>query len=132
MRNDSSTQIGLPGFKGMVLNLSLVSAVIYVLILLLLAVVRPLAIKIVQISALSPRDILSGWIWQFLTYGFVALDPREFLYPMLGIFFLGSSVEARIGPRSFLELYLTSLIGAGVLGFLFSLIGVGNGGGFRP
>lgn len=118
-------QIGLPGFRGMVRNLIIVSAAIYVVIILLWAGYRPAASKILEIGTLSPPYVFfKGWVWQFLTYGFVALDPRQFLYPMIGIFFLGSSVEARIGSRSFLELYLASLTSAGVLGFLFSLSGV--------
>src|SRR5947209_4959355 len=116
MPRDSSVQIGLPGFRGMVRNLIIVSAAIYVVIILLWAGYRPAASKILEIGTLSPPYVFfKGWVWQFLTYGFVALDPRQFLYPMIGIFFLGSSVEARIGSRSFLELYLASLTSAGVL-----------------
>lgn len=39
---------------------------------------------------------------------------------MLGVYFLGSAVESRIGPRAFCELYFTSLIGAGLMGCAFA------------
>jgi hypothetical protein len=43
---------------------------------------------------------------------------------MLSVYFLGSAVQERIGSKAFLELYLSSLVCAGVLGFAFSLTSV--------
>ncbi|HMC31069.1 MAG TPA: rhomboid family intramembrane serine protease, partial [Candidatus Angelobacter sp.] len=83
-----------------------------------------LAANIYGLCILNPEAIRHWWLWQFLTYGFIDLDPRSFLFTMLGVYFLGSAVQERIGSKAFLELYLSSLVCAGVLGFLFSLTGV--------
>src|SRR5260370_6986756 len=49
---------------------------------------------------------------------------------MLGVFFLGSAVQGRIGPRAFLNLYFTSLIGAALVACLLSWAGFGTAGAF--
>jgi membrane associated rhomboid family serine protease len=106
----------------------LLSAAIYIVIVLLWAFAQPLAAKILVIGGLVPELITRGWVWQFVTYGFVQLDPWNFFMTMLGVYFLGSAVQERIGSRAFLELYLSSLIGAGILGYLCSLTGfIGQG-----
>ncbi|NQU24508.1 MAG: rhomboid family intramembrane serine protease [Candidatus Nealsonbacteria bacterium] len=50
--------------------------------------------------------------WQFLTYGFVhdPNDLRHIIFNMLGLFFLGRSVERHYGRKEFLWLYLLMLI----------------------
>ena len=52
------------------------------------------------------------------------LDPKGFLFTMLSIYFLGSAVQERIGSRSFLELYFSSLIFSGLFGVALSFTGV--------
>ena len=61
------------------------------------------------LRVLAPEAIRHGWVWQFLTYGFLHFEPLGFLFSMLGIYFIGSAVEAQTGPRRFVELYLFSL-----------------------
>ena len=122
-------QFGLPPFQGALRNLIIATTVIYVGILILLVGQRELAEEILRYGSLSTAGILHGEIWQFFTYGFLHVDPWNFVLTMVGVFFLGSAVQERIGSRAFLELYISSLVGAGVLGFLFSLTGViGQGG----
>ncbi|HEY6250912.1 MAG TPA: rhomboid family intramembrane serine protease, partial [Candidatus Angelobacter sp.] len=58
----------------------------------------------------------------------VHYSPGQILTTVISVFFIGSSVEEVTGKRAFYELYLTSLIGAGVLGFLLSLTGRIAGG----
>jgi membrane associated rhomboid family serine protease len=126
----SSTSIGFPRFWGSVRALILISTAIYITIVLLLAFRPPLANAILDLCQLSPdRVVHHGWVWQLITHGFVEIDPWRFLTAMLGVFFLGSAVEARIGSRSFVELYLFSLFGAGLVGCLMAATGlVGSGG----
>jgi membrane associated rhomboid family serine protease len=122
-RNTSAT-LGFPRFHGAVRNLVIINAAVFVTLLLLWSFARQLGTNILLYGALSPDLVRHGWIWQFLTYGFLHLDPFSFLLSMLGIYFIGSAVEAQTGPKRFVELYLFSLIGAGVCGFLLSLTGV--------
>lgn len=119
-----SSGIALPRFRGAVRAVVLANAAIYVLILLALSFASPLGQAIVALGSLSPEGIRHGWLWQFATYAFIHVDPLQFVLTMLGIYFIGNAVEERIGARRFVELYLFSAIGAGILGFLLSLTGV--------
>lgn len=116
----SSTSVGLPPFGGAVRALILASTAIYVVIVLLRAFQPPLSDAILLLGGLAPDAVRHGWVWQLVTHGFVELDPWNFLMCMLGVYFLGSAVQARIGSRAFFELYFTSLVGAGLLGCLFA------------
>ena len=115
---------GLPPFRGSLRNIVILSTAIYIALVLLQAFQGEIAKKIYALSILTPEGIYHGWIWQFLTYGFIDDDPRSFLFTMASIYFLGSAVQERIGSRAFPGLYLGSMICSGMLGFALSLSGV--------
>jgi membrane associated rhomboid family serine protease len=121
--------MGFPRFSGAVRNLVIINTAVFIVLLLLQSFARNQALWIATRGLLAPEAIKHGWIWQFLTYGFLHFEPLGFLFSMLGIYFIGSAVEAQTGPKRFVELYLFSLIGAGVCGFLLSLTGVVAQGG---
>lgn len=123
MARNTAATLGFPRFSGAVRNIVLINTAVFIVLLLLSAFAKDKAQWIFDLAALSPEAIKHGWIWQFLTYGFLHLDPFNFLLSMLGVYFIGSAVEAQTGPKRFLELYLFSLIGAGIVGFLLSLTG---------
>lgn len=100
-----------------------VSAGIYIAIVLLSAFTRQAGDQILALGGLFPPAVGHGWIWQLVSYGFVDRDPWHFLMTMLAVYFLGSAVQERIGSRALLELYLSSLVGAGILGSVFTLTG---------
>jgi membrane associated rhomboid family serine protease len=127
MRRTSNFQLGMPRFSGAVRSLILINAAIFVAMLLLMAFQRGLADVVFQLGVLTPQGINHHWYWQFLTYGFLHQDPFNFLLSMLAIYFIGSSVEDRIGPRAFVEMYLIAIIGSGILAYLFSLAGLVQG-----
>jgi membrane associated rhomboid family serine protease len=118
----TSDQMGFPRFRGAVRDIIIASAIVYIA-QILLAAFGPRSYYQLLISGgvLSPEGIRQGWVWQFLTYGFIPGSPLNFLFAMLGIYFIGTAVEERIGYRRFMEMFFTALIGAGVLGFLLSL-----------
>ena len=122
-RNTSAT-LGFPRFHGAVRNLVLINTAFFIVLLLLMSFARDQAQWILARGLLSPETIKHGWIWQFFTYGFLHVEPLNFLFSMLGIYFIGSAVEAQTGPKRFVELYLVSLVGAGLFGFVLSLTGV--------
>jgi membrane associated rhomboid family serine protease len=122
-RNTSAT-MGFPRFRGAVRTLVLINAAVFIVLLLLMSFARDQAQWILARGLLSPEAIKHGWIWQFFTYGFLHFEPLNFLFSMLGIYFIGSAVEAQTGPKRFVELYLVSLVGAGLFGFVLSLTGV--------
>ncbi|HEY5027087.1 MAG TPA: rhomboid family intramembrane serine protease [Candidatus Angelobacter sp.] len=124
MPRDTSATMGFPRFSGAVRNLVIINAAVFIVLLLLMSFARDQAQWILARGLLSPEAIKHGWIWQFFTYGFLHVEPLNFLFSMLGIYFIGSAVEAQTGPKRFVELYLVSLVGAGIFGFVLSLTGV--------
>ena len=116
--------MGFPRFQGAVRNLIIINTAVFIVLLLLLSFAPKQAEWILSVGLLSPVAIKHGWMWQFFTYGFLHAEPLNFLFSMLGIYFIGSAVEAQTGPKRFIELYLVSLVGAGLLGFVLSLTGV--------
>jgi membrane associated rhomboid family serine protease len=116
--------MGFPPFRGAVRQIILASVGIYVVILLLQAFKPAMAAAVLDIGMLDPAHIRQGWLWQFVTYAFMAEDPWRFLVSLTGIYFLGPSVEDRIGSRRFFAFFFGSIVLSGVAGFLLSLNGV--------
>jgi membrane associated rhomboid family serine protease len=69
-------------------------------------------------AALNPWAILSGWVWQFLTYMFVHGGMSHLLFNMLALFIFGTQVERYMGSKEFLLYYLLTGILAGVFSFM--------------
>jgi membrane associated rhomboid family serine protease len=115
---------GFPRFSGAVRGIVLASTGIYLLILLAVSFAPSLGQSLVELGTLNPEHVLRGWVWQFVTYAFVSVDPLQFVLVMVGIYFIGSAVEQQVGWRRFTQLYFFSIIGSGVFGFLLSLTGV--------
>ena len=65
---------------------------------------------------------VSFWPWQLATYAWLhdLLSPSHVLFNMLGLFFLGPTLERRWGGRSFLSFYLWSSIIAGALSLVLA------------
>ena len=118
------TEFGLPSFRGAVRELILASCAIYIVILLMVAFGGGAGQALLAIATLNPALVRSGWVWQFVTYAFVYVDPIDFALSLLGIYFLGSAVEGRIGRSAFYGLFFGSIVLSAVAGFLLSLTGV--------
>jgi membrane associated rhomboid family serine protease len=124
MRRDSTFQFGLPRFYGAVRQIILITVAIWIALVLLMAFDRPVGELLYALGLLNPRSIVhDGWIWQFLTYGFVHVDPWQVLFTMVAVFFIGAPVQDRIGSRKFAEMYVLSSVLAGIAGFLLALSG---------
>ena len=72
---------------------------------------------LIHLFAFVPRYALVQ-PWTIVTYMFVHGGIGHLLFNMLGLYFFGSRLEERLGPRHFLGLYFAS----GVMGAAFSLI----------
>jgi membrane associated rhomboid family serine protease len=129
MRRDTTFQFGLPRFYGALRYIVIGTLGIWVAIILLWALNQSAATDFLALMSLSPSAVLKHlWIWQFFTYPFVHLYPQHVLFSMIGVYFIGSAVQDRIGSRGFMELYIFSSALAGLLGFLLTLTGrVGAG-----
>ena len=67
---------------------------------------------------ISDRGVRDAYAWQFVTAMFLCNGPWHFLINTALLFVLGRDVEAILGQRHFLYLYLAGAIG-GELGHLF-------------
>jgi membrane associated rhomboid family serine protease len=121
MARNFSSEIGLPPFRGAVRQIILASVAIYVVILLLEAFAPATAHAILTLGILNPERIRQGWLWQFVTYTFMYVDPLDFALSLLGVYFLGWAVEERIGSAAFHGLFFGSIILSGFAGFVLSL-----------
>jgi len=121
--------MGFPPFRGAVRQIILASTGIYVGILLLMAFARPTGQALLLLGVLDPQHIKEGWLWQFVTYAFMYVDPLDFVLSLLGVYFLGAAVEERIGSAAFYGLFFSSIILSAVAGFGLSLTHVVAQGG---
>src|SRR5207237_2968317 len=100
------------------------SAAIYIVILLLVSFAPVAGQTLLTLSVLDPARIRQGWLWQFVTYAFMYVDPLQFVLSLLGVYFLGGAVEGRIGSARFYGLFFGSIILSAIAGFVLSLTGV--------
>jgi membrane associated rhomboid family serine protease len=121
MARNTSFDMGLPPFRGAVRQIIVASTAIYVVILLLMAFAEGTGNAVLVLGILTPEHIRQGWLWQFVTYAFMYVDPLDFVLSLVGVYFLGSAVEDRIGYFRFYKLFFGSLVLAAIAGFALSL-----------
>jgi len=115
------SDFGFPAFRGAVREIILASVAIYVVILLLLSFAPGAAQVMLAHGVLDPARIRDGWLWQFVTYAFMYVDPIDFVLSLVGIYFLGSALQERLGRSGFYSLFFGSVVLSAVAGFLLSL-----------
>jgi membrane associated rhomboid family serine protease len=71
--------------------------------------------------AMTPLLVLSGAVWQPLTYMFAHANLTHLLVNMLGLLFFGTAVEKELGSKEFILYYLLTGLVAGVFSFAFYL-----------
>jgi len=124
MPRNTSFEMMLPPFRGAVRQIIIASATIYVVILLLMSFAPAAGSMVLALGVLDPAHIRQGWLWQFVSYAFMYVDPLEFVLSLLGIYFLGSAVQERVGRAAFYGLFFSSIALSGIAGFALSLTGV--------
>jgi membrane associated rhomboid family serine protease len=125
-----TSEFGFPPFQGAVRQIIIASIAFYVAILLLEAFAQQYASLLLVAGSLSSL-VKTGWIWQLVTYPFMSEDPWKFLVSLSGIYFLGPSVEARIGYKRFLGFFFGTTVISALIGIALSLTGaIGQGSAF--
>jgi membrane associated rhomboid family serine protease len=120
MPGNTSFEMGLPPFRGAVRQIILASIAIYVVILLLMSFAQGTGQAILTLGILDPLHIRQGWLWQLATYAFMYVDPLDFVFSLVGIYFLGGAVEERIGYARFYGLFFGSIILSAIAGCALS------------
>jgi membrane associated rhomboid family serine protease len=124
MPRNSSFEMTMPPFRGAVREIIIASAAIYVVILLLMSFAPAAGQTVLLFGILDPAHIRQGWLWQFVTYAFMYVDPLDFVLSLVGVNFLGAAVQERVGRTSFYGLFFSSIVLSGIAGFVLSLTGV--------
>jgi membrane associated rhomboid family serine protease len=71
---------------------------------------------------MSPRAVLSGAVWQLLTYMFSHANLSHLFLNMLGLLIFGSRVERELGSKEFVLYYLLTGFLAGLFSFAAYLV----------
>src|SRR5581483_7412525 len=115
MARNVNFDMGFPPLRGATRQIIISSGAIYVVILLPLSFAPAAGHLLVELGTLNPLAIRHGWLWQFVTYAFVYVDPLDFVLSLLGVYFLGWAVEDRIGSARFYALFFGTTILSGVV-----------------
>jgi len=84
---------------------------------------------ILSVLRVEPSSILHDFtLWQLVTYLFVHEAFYHFLFNMLGLWWFGSDVERTVGSKRFLQYYLFTGIGAGIISVLMNMPTIGASG----
>jgi len=67
-------------------------------------------------------SILSGRVWQLVTYAFVHGSLMHLLFNLLGLYFFGQRIEHRWGSRNFTRFVIVTAAGAVLTHILVSLV----------
>jgi membrane associated rhomboid family serine protease len=121
--------MGFPPFRGAVRQIIIASVAIYVVILLLEAFAPRYGDLVVAIGSLTGMVRL-GWVWQLVTYPFISQFPWAFVVSLSGIYFLGPSLEGRIGYTRFLNFFFGTIVLSALIGIALSFTGIGRGSAF--
>ena len=73
-----------------------------------------------ELLSLSHNGIKSGFIWQLITYGFLHDGPLHLIFNLLGIHFIGRSLESMVGQKLFLTSIVISLFLGGLMWLSFN------------
>ena len=84
---------------------------------------------LISVLGVDPSAILHNFtLWQLVSYLFVHEAFYHFLFNMLGLWWFGSDVERTIGSKRFLQYYLFTGVGAGLISVLMGLPTIGASG----
>jgi membrane associated rhomboid family serine protease len=81
-----------------------------------------LSIEIKQVFGLTPRDVLTGYLWQPITYMFLHADLFHILFNMLSLWMLGVDLERTWGTPFFVRYYAVTGIGAALTVIVSALL----------
>lgn len=100
----------------------IINVVVTLLLIIFLIIFPRLTNTAVFLLAQAPEySIKRGFLWQFLTYMFIHVEPFHMIVNMLVLWFFGPPLERDWGTRRFWKFYLIVGIGAGILHAIVAL-----------
>jgi membrane associated rhomboid family serine protease len=121
MRSNGPTLLALPPFRGLTRKLILLAIACFLLFFILGLTSPRLAGTIVGVLVLSP-EYAPKFVWQFVTWPFVADSLLGLLFALLSLWYFGSALEEERGTRWFGELFFSATIGGAILATLIGLV----------
>lgn len=117
--------LAFPPFHGAVRALVLINVAVYFLTLFGNIAAPGFGGVLFRIFGFAPvYAIAHGWLWQFVTYGFLHSGLSHILVNMLMLWMFGSTLEGGWGRRKFLQLYFFCLIGAALTTAAMGYVGL--------
>lgn len=80
------------------------------------------AFSLVSFIGLSGSGVLSGLIYQFVTYPFIETQLMSAIFNSLLIWFIGSEIESMWGRKVYIRFLLLIVVGVGMFYFLVSFL----------
>jgi membrane associated rhomboid family serine protease len=88
------------------------------------ALVKPARMFVQDHLALGPAVLAGLELWQLVTSLFVHLDPISFFFNLIGLWFVGATIERELGRSKFLVLFFVpAVIGNAVMAVLWAAAG---------
>ncbi|MFZ4714165.1 MAG: rhomboid family intramembrane serine protease [Bacteriovoracaceae bacterium] len=78
-------------------------------------------IRLEGILGLIPEKMISGHLYQLVTYPFVAPGFFAILFNGMVIWFIGSDLEEKWGEKTYIKFFFFSILGAGLI---YTLLGI--------
>src|SRR5579875_4202859 len=139
MPRSGPISLSLPSFSGATRGIIVANLAVFFALALLHWLAPALTLLLLGHVLLMPYAVTHGEIWQLATYSFINDGVLNVAFAMLTLWFVGYLLEEARGSRWLWELYLGSVIGAGViasamaytrvLGLRPEVIGLGAWGG---
>ncbi len=116
----SPMRMGLPKVTAVVKRLLIINIVVF----LTAIIIRPLGVLIYDWFQLDPTTLARALqLWRLVTYQFLHGGIWHIFFNMIGLYFLGPTLERHWGSRKFLVFYLSCGAAGGV--FYLLLVAVG-------
>lgn len=80
------------------------------------------AFSLPQILGLSASGLLSGFVFQLITYPFVEIGLMSFIFNALVVWFIGSELESQWGRRVYIRFLLIIVLGVALISALVNIL----------
>ncbi len=80
------------------------------------------AFNLVSLLGLSASGLMSGFVFQLISYPLIEVNLMGFIFNSLVVWFIGSELEKQWGSKVYLRFLLINIIGVGIIYALVNLL----------
>jgi membrane associated rhomboid family serine protease len=118
MARSTSTTLALPPFEGATRLLVLWNTGAFFALAILYWVSPKILAFLMLHFSLIPKLVLTGQVWQLVTYSFINFGILGIFFAMLSLWFIGNFLESSFGSRYLYQTYFASVIGGAIIATL--------------